>query len=52
MAREIALLPNVQVILCLGGIAFEQTLRLLREQGCDVPRWKFAHGAQFVVAHA
>ncbi len=51
MAREIALLPNVQVILCLGGIAFAQTLRLLREIGCDVPRWKFAHGAQFELTH-
>ena len=49
MAREIALLPNVQAILCLGGIAFEQTLRLLREQGHDVPRLKFAHGAHYVV---
>lgn len=47
MAREIALLPNVQVILCLGGIAFDQTLRLLREMGCDMPRWKFAHGAHY-----
>lgn len=47
MARELALLPNLQAILCLGGIAFEQTLRVLRETGMDAPRWKFAHGAHY-----
>jgi len=47
MARELALLPNVQMMLCLGGIAFEQTLRLFREQGTDVPRLKFNHGAHY-----
>lgn len=47
MAREVALLPSVQVILCLGGIAFAQTLLLLREQGHDVPRLTFAHGAHY-----
>lgn len=47
MEREIALLPNVQVILCLGGIAFDRTLRLLRDLGYDAPRTKFAHGARY-----
>ncbi len=45
--REMTLLPNTQGIVCLGGIAFDQTLRLLRDSGLDVPRWKFAHGAEF-----
>ena len=49
MARELALLPNMQVILCLGGIAFDQTLRVLREMGMDAPRWKFAHGAHYTL---
>lgn len=49
MGRQLALLPNVQVILCLGGIAFEQTLRVLREQGHDMPRLKFGHGAHYVL---
>lgn len=52
MGRELALLPNVQVLLCLGGIAFEQTLRLLREQAYDVPRLKFGHGSHYVVGPA
>ena len=49
MEREIALLSRVQVILCLGGVAFEQTLRTLREMGMDVPRLKFSHGARYEI---
>ncbi len=47
MAREIALLPHVQVVLCLGRIAFEHYLRFLREAGHDTPRLAFAHGAHY-----
>jgi uracil-DNA glycosylase family 4 len=49
MAREIALLPRVQVLLCLGGVAFEQTLRTLRGMGMEIPRMKFSHGAQYEI---
>ncbi len=47
MAREIALLDNLRVIVALGRIAFDWTLRLYREQGHDIPRLAFAHGAVY-----
>lgn len=45
--REFALLENVQVILALGGLAFDHGLRLLGRAGIETPRPKpkFAHGA-------
>ncbi len=47
MGREIDLLPRLQVIVTLGRIAFEWTLRLYRERGLDLPRLPFAHGAVY-----
>ncbi len=47
MGREIDLLPNLQVIVTLGRIAFDWTLRLYRERGYTIPRWRFAHGATY-----
>jgi uracil-DNA glycosylase family 4 len=46
MAREIDLLPRVEVVLCLGQIALAQYLRRLREAGHETPRATFGHGAQ------
>lgn len=45
--REYALLTNLRVILALGGLAFDQCLRLLRRFGATIPGPKptFAHGA-------
>jgi len=45
LARELALLSSVRVVLTLGRIAFEGYVRLLRERGEDVPRLSFRHGA-------
>lgn len=45
MAREIRCLPNVQVVLCLGQIAYAQYMRLLRQEGRTPPPVQFAHGA-------
>jgi uracil-DNA glycosylase family 4 len=45
LARELALLSDVRVVLALGRIAFDGYLRLVREQGHDIPRLKFAHHA-------
>ncbi len=47
LQTELQLLPNASVILALGGIAFDYTLRALRNLGTPVPRPKpkFAHGA-------
>jgi len=47
LAREWALLSRLQVVVALGQIAFEGCLRLLREQGFDLPRLKFGHGAHY-----
>lgn len=44
LARELDLLPSVQVVLALGRIAFDGYLALLRERGVDVPRLPFRHG--------
>ena len=44
--REMALLPEVRAILCLGGFAYEAAARLLRETGRILPHPlpKFGHG--------
>ncbi|MGC9520900.1 MAG: uracil-DNA glycosylase [Anaerolineae bacterium] len=44
LAREIALLENLEIVLALGQIAFKGYLRLLKEQGCDLPKLRFEHG--------
>ncbi len=48
LQAELRLLPEVRVILALGGIAFDYTLRALRNLGGTLPRPKpgFAHGAE------
>lgn len=47
VARELALMPQVQVIVALGQIAFNGCVRLLRDSGHDVPRLKFGHGLHY-----
>lgn len=47
LAREWALLPQLRVVVALGQIAFEGCQRLLREQGLDLLRLKFGHGAHY-----
>jgi uracil-DNA glycosylase family 4 len=47
MARELALLPNVRVVLALGHMAFNGYRRLLREQHREIPRLTFEHGAHY-----
>jgi uracil-DNA glycosylase family 4 len=49
LARELALMPQVRVILALGQIAFDGCLYLLRELGYDLPRFKFAHGRHYAL---
>src|ERR1051326_3610264 len=48
LAREIAALRRVRVVLALGAFAWDGTLRALRAAGFEVPRPKpvFGHGAQ------
>jgi len=47
LAEEIARMPRLRVILCLGGYALDGVLRALRGAGLalPVPRPRFAHGA-------
>lgn len=47
LAREWTLLPQTQVIVALGQIAFEGCLRLRRDQGYNVPRLKFGHNLHY-----
>jgi uracil-DNA glycosylase family 4 len=47
-ARELALLSDVRVIVCLGAFAWDAALRLLALRGAAVPkpRPRFGHGAE------
>jgi len=45
LAQEMAILTNVQGIIALGKIAFDQVLRLYKGQGYSTGRLDFAHGA-------
>jgi uracil-DNA glycosylase family 4 len=47
MKQEIDLLQRMVGIIALGGIAFDYTLRLLRDMDQAIPRLKFAHGAYY-----
>lgn len=51
-AAELAALPDLRAILCLGGFAWDGALRLLRHAGYALPSPlpKFGHGAQAAVA--
>jgi uracil-DNA glycosylase family 4 len=44
LMQEIRLLSNVRIVLALGGMAFNGTLRALREMGYALPGLKFKHG--------
>ena len=46
LEREVALLPDIHVVLCLGGFAWESALRLRASLGGTVtrPKPKFGHG--------
>jgi uracil-DNA glycosylase family 4 len=47
-ARELELLARARVIVCLGGFAWDAALRVLRDQGAEVPRPRprFGHGTE------
>ena len=46
--RELALLPDIEAIVALGGFAWDAALRLLAAAGAEVPRPRprFGHGAE------
>ena len=45
LAQELVLLDRVQVIVALGRIAFDNALRLYRDQGQRLAKFTFAHNA-------
>lgn len=45
--RELRLLENLEGIVALGRIAFDNTLRILRNNGHSIPRLDFAHAAEY-----
>lgn len=49
--EELTALRRLRVILCLGGFAWDQGLRALRDRGYEIPRPKpkFGHGAEAIV---
>ena len=47
LRRESALLPDLKVIVALGRVAFDRILRLYRQEGHDITRYKFTHAAKF-----
>ncbi|MEA2154621.1 MAG: uracil-DNA glycosylase [Solirubrobacteraceae bacterium] len=48
-ARELELLEEVRVVLCLGAFAWDAGLRLLAGRGAEIarPRPRFGHGAEY-----
>jgi uracil-DNA glycosylase len=46
LAREMALLTQVQLVVALGQIALNGYLQLLKDQGYDPPRIPFQHGLE------
>lgn len=47
LQRELDLLTELRVVVCLGQVAFASFLRALRERGHALPALRFAHGASF-----
>ncbi len=47
LAQEWSLMPQVRVVLALGKMAFDGSLRLLRNQGYALPGLKFSHGLHY-----
>lgn len=46
---EVRLLSNLQGIICLGKIAFDNTLSLYRKRGHSIPPLKFSHNAFYTL---
>ncbi|MGF1580345.1 MAG: uracil-DNA glycosylase [Gemmataceae bacterium] len=47
LARELAILEEVTIMVCLGGFAWDSVVRILRQQGHVVrPKPKFQHAAE------
>ena len=49
LVREVRLLDELEGIVCLGRIAFDNALSLYRSKGANIPRLEFAHGAFYLL---
>jgi uracil-DNA glycosylase family 4 len=49
LEREWDLMPQVEVVLALGQVAFGHCLHLLADRGYAVPRPRFAHGVHYAI---
>jgi uracil-DNA glycosylase family 4 len=51
LERELDLLPSARVFVTLGAFAFDQTLRIFRDRGVEIPRPRprFAHGSELTL---
>jgi uracil-DNA glycosylase family 4 len=47
--QEWHLMPQLQVVLALGQLAFDGCVRLMRDLGYDVPKLKFGHGVHYEI---
>ncbi|MFL0576979.1 uracil-DNA glycosylase [Brevibacterium luteolum] len=54
LRRELQLIPTLEILIALGGIAWQATLSGVRAMGWDVPRPqpRFGHGAEAVLTRA
>ena len=51
LAREFELLKHARIVVALGRIAFDGYLRLLRDQGHNIPRLEFKHAASYALGN-
>jgi len=49
LQREFELLSDRRIVLALGKMAFDGYLRMLTEEGYELPRLKFEHGAWYAL---
>jgi uracil-DNA glycosylase len=49
LQQEVDLLPGLEGIVCLGRIAFDNTISLYRLRGHDIPRLEFSHSAFYTL---
>src|SRR5262249_35888434 len=47
LLREMELLSNVRAVLALGKIGMDGYLSVLRDEGHEIPRLDFKHGAEY-----
>jgi uracil-DNA glycosylase family 4 len=52
LEQEIRLMKNLQGLVALGRIAFDNCLKIYRRWGVEVPRFEFTHGSVYQISEA